>query len=1072
MKRLLIKTKWKLVAFLLLFSIPLVTSAQTITIKGKVIGSDNSPIIGATILVKGTDNGIISANDGRFTIEAQRGDTLVVSSIGYTKRGVIIRQGQDYDIMLSPTENSLNAVVVTGYETQKKIDLTGATATISGQDLQNRPITNVSDALQGQMANLNVTTTSAGGAPDATKSINIRGYTGLGVTGSPLVVIDGIPGGDINTINPLDISSITILKDAAAAAIYGSSAPYGVILITTKEGKKDAAPSITYSNNLSFSQPLYLPQTVNSLQYAEIFNQADVNSGQVPIFTDETIQRIKEYMSGKMKQQTIQDPRPGVDDWYGSGLGYYSGAGPYYGNGNNNWYKIFFKPVSFSQTHNLSVSGGGKSSTYYLSLGYMDKQGQLNFTNQYFKRYNVKANVSTDITKWMTFNLRSSLSQASNQTPYTYPDATGGNWMHQIMRKLPMTPLKNPDGNYSDYSNINLLTHGGKDNYTDNLGVLTGEIVIKPLEGWNITANYTTNQESYNSVDFNKTVYSVLPSGAEVPEFQTSPNNAVYKENYKISGYTANIFSSYQKDINYNHFKILGGYIAQYTSYSETNASNTNLYSNDIPSLSLTYNATPTVGDNMKELATEGFFGRFNYNYKEKYLVEVNGRYDATSRFLPGKRWQIDPSISAGYNISKESFWMPFIKYVNSLKIRGSYGSLGDQWADDATQSNYYPFYPSLGITAPGNSNWIFNDGLEAYTTSPGLVSPDLTWATIKTFDIGADASFLNNRLSISYDWYNRMATDFVGPGQALPAVLGTGVPPENNASIKTTGFDLTINWKDKIGNITYNVQGVLSNYKGTVLKYPNPTKIISTWYPGMTMGQIWGYVTQGLFQSTEEVSKAPNQTKIYGGQWTPGDVRYKDINGDGIISPGDNTVTNPGDRKVIGNTTPQYTYGVTIGAQWKDFDVSLFIQGVAKRQAWINSSMFWGLVPNGAPQWQSGIWIQNLNRWTSTTPNGYFPKYYASNENAKNQQVQTRYLQNAAYMRFKNMQIGYTLPQGLIHKIRLQRLRVYLSIDNLATISKMQKTIDPELSIPGAEGDAEIYPLQRTFSCGIDIGL
>jgi len=1033
-------------------------------VTGTITSAGAAALENVTVKEKNTSNIVFTTADGAFSIRLTgNAGILLIASVGFTEKEVRVSNNAPLKIELDPVANSLEDVVVVGYGQRKKVDLTGAVSSVSSKDLQNRPVTNVSQALQGQVANLNITQSSAGGAPNATPSLNVRGYTGFGVSASPLVVIDGIPGGDINVINPSDIESVSILKDAASSAIYGSSAPYGVVLVTTKQGKKDRKPQVSYNNNLAFAQTINLPHMINSLDFANIYNEAFVNSGRTPWFNDETIQRIKDYQSGQLKEETIKDPNN--DDWYGSGNGYFTGTGPNFGNGNNDWFKIYFRPWAFSQQHNLGVSGGGASSTYYLGVGYQDRQGMYNFMSDTYKRYNIRANLSSEVAKWLTLNFRSSLSRELNNTPATYPDATGGNYMHQIARKLPTTPFKNPDGYYSDYSNIALFTEGGRNTYTDDKSMLTGEIVLKPVTGLNITGNFTYDGRNFNQENFNKVVYSHLPSGNKVVMFQTNPNNSLQKYYTRQDHYVLNLYATYEKKIGRHQLQLLGGYIRDYRTLKSFNAGNSQLYSNDIPSLNLTYNPTPSVGDNDMRLAIEGYFGRLNYNFEDKYLLEINGRYDASSRFLKESRWNLYPSVSAGYVISKEAFWEKFSDVVNVLKIRGSYGTLGDQWGDNANQDNYYPFYPGLGTTAPTSTNWIFSDGRQAYIGAPGLVNPMLTWATIKSFDIGLDAEFLKHRLTASFDWYKRDASDFVGPAQSLPAVLGTAVPRANNASMQTKGFDLSLSWNDRIGKVSYFVKAVLSNYKSKVLKYPNPTKLLADWYEGMTIGEIWGYETQGLFQSAEDVSKSPGQTKIFGGNWTPGDVQYKDINADGVVDFGTNTVTNPGDRKVIGNNTPQYAYGLTVGGSWKGFDLSVFVQGVAKRDAWISSNMYWGIIGG---EWQSTLMSQNMNRYTAETPNGFFPKYYMTGEMNKNMQTQTRYLQNAAYMRLKNLQIGYRLPARLLSKASIQMLRVYLSADNLATITGLQKSIDPEFAV----GDAKIYPMQRTFSFGINVTL
>lgn len=1034
------------------------------TITGTIASAAGESIEGASIKEKGTQNGATSAANGRFSITLQgKSRILEISSVGYVTVSVTLKTTADIRLVLEGADNSMEDIVVVGYGQRKKVNLTGAVATVSSKELQNRPLTNIAQALQGQVANLNVTQNSVGGAPSARPNVNVRGYTGFGVSTGPLVVIDGIPGGDLNNLSPTDIESISVLKDAASSAIYGSSAPYGVLLVTTKQGKQDRKPSISYNNNFSLAEVINLPKMTNSLDFANIFNEAFVNSGRAPWFDDETLQRIKDYQAGTLKDETIKDPN--YDDWYGSGIGYFTGSGPNKGNGNNDWFDIYFKPWAFSQQHNLGVSGGSSNSTYYLGAGYLDKEGMYNFMSDRYKRYNLRANFSSTLTRWMTVSLRSSLSRELNNTPATYNDATGGNYMHQIARKLPTTPYKNPDGHYSDYSNIGLFTEGGRRTSTDDRSMLTGEMVLKPVDGLNITANFTYDGRSLNEDNFNKVVYSTLPSGNQVVMFQTNPNNSLQKSFSRMDHYITNIYASYDRKWGAHSFQVLGGYIRELKAINALSAANSLLYSNDIPSLNLTYNPNATVGDNNMRLAIEGFFGRLNYNYKSKLLLEINGRYDATSRFLKGSRWNLYPSVSAGYVISKENFWNPVANAVNFLKIRGSYGTLGDQWGDNAAQNLYYPFYPSLGTVAPTATNWIFGSGRQAYVGPPGLVNPLLTWATIESLDFGVDAEFLNHRLSASFDWYRRNAEDFVGPAQALPSVLGTSVPNANNAAMRTTGFELTLQWNDHIGKLNYYAKAVLSDYTSKVLKYPNPSKLVSNWYEGMNIGETWGYETVGLFQSAEDVTNAPNQTALFAGNWTPGDVQYKDINKDGVIDFGNNTLGNSGDLKVIGNATPRYSYGLSLGASVYGFDVSVFLQGIGKRDYFTNSNMYWGIIGG---EWQSTVMEQNLDRYTPETPNGFFPKYYMTGEMGKNLRAQTRYMQNAAYLRIKNIQLGYTLPQKYSSRIKMNTLRVYLSADNVATFTKMYKAIDPEL----AQGDAKIYPLQRIISFGLNITL
>ncbi|WP_162946629.1 TonB-dependent receptor [Chitinophaga barathri] len=1020
-------------------------------VTGRILDNTGEVLIGASVIIKGTTSGVVADANGTFRLKnVQKDAVLEIRFTGYVTKDVPVNGRSAIEVSLVVDDSKLSEVVVVGYGTQKKANLTGAVDQVSGEVMENRPVTRISQALQGMVGNLNIGTTSAGGAPNATQSINIRGYTGMGTTGGPLIVIDGVPGGDINSINPSDIDNISIIKDAASAAIYGSSAPYGALLITTKQGKKGKAPSISYNNNLSWAQPINLPQMLNSLEFAEMYNEAFTNANRAKFFSDDAIQRIKDYQSGKMKDETIKSPNAnGWESWNG-------------GNANNDWFKIYFRDVAFSQQHNIGVSGGGSNSSYYVGLGYNDRQGMYNFGDDRYKRFNVRANLSSNLTNWLTVNVRNSMSREIYNTPNTYAGQTGGNYMHQFARKFPSVPLYNPDGRYSATSNVTLHTEGGRLKNVKDQVFLTGEFVFKLAKGWNLTANYTFDGIRQDETNHTKTVLEYLPDGTTANVGGTFPN-AFSRWTSNREHHVINVYSSYEKEIGHHQFKVMGGYIKDLISLTEFSAGNNQLYSDNIPALNLAYGLSPSVSDLVRKLASEGFFGRVNYSYKEKYLLELNGRYDGTSRFLDDARWRFYPGMSAGWNLHKENFWAPLAKTINTFKIRGSYGQLGDQSFLDANGPNYYPFFPSLGTSRPTSTNWLFGGTQQASVSQPGLVNQDLTWVTTTSSNVGVDASFLQDRLTASFDWYIRKASNFAGPSQVLPAVLGTGVPQANNTDIETRGFELMINWADRIGKVNYHLRGVLSDYRGSILKYPNPTGLNTTWYAGQKMGEIWGYTTVGFFTSNDEEAKGPRQTKLSSANWTAGDVKYADLNGDNVIDWGNNTLANPGDRKVIGNNTPRYSYSFIGEADWNGFDFYVFLQGVAKRDAWVGSNYFWGIVGD---EWQSSPFTVHRNRWTPETPNGYFPKYYMSGENGKNTQTQTRYLQNAAYMRIKNVQLGYSLPAHVIQRIKAQKVRFYVSVENLATFTNLVKTMDPELSI----GDAKIYPLQRTYSGGLNV--
>lgn len=1027
-----------------------------ISLSGRVTNTNKEPLEGVSVTVKGTQTGTTTNADGRFQLSVPSVNSveLVFSFVGYAAQTVKAGNRTMFDIILEEAVADLSDIVVVGYGTQKKVNLTGAVAQIGGEKLGNRSVTNVSQALQGQMANLNIASAS-GGAPGAAPSINIRGYTGLGTSAAPLVVIDGIQGGNLNGININDVESISVLKDAASAAIYGSSAPYGVILVTTKSGK-GKKPSITYNNNFGFAQPINLPKTMNSLDFANFMNEASDNSGAAHLVPDEQLQRIKDYLNGTFTDETIANPTPGVDDWLG-------------GNANHDWYKLLFKNYAFDQQHNIGVSGSINKTMYYVGLGFVQQNGVLKDLDDNFRRFNVRTNLHTSITSWLTLNMRSAFSREQKDELNTAGYASWfGNIMHTISRTKPWDPVTYPNGTINP--TFLLFKEGGRSLETIDNAVLTGEFAIHPMEGWDITANYTFDGTYLRASQHLKTLYNnAFPSGNSMP-WIGAPNSFT-RSQYFGQHHTINAYTSYEKQWGKHYFKGLVGYTQELYDDLTLSAGNQFLYSDDLPVLTLAYGATPTVKDAGTQLAVRGGFGRINYNFEERYLLELNGRYDGTSKFMKDVRYKFYPGISVAWVVSKEAFWNPLASVISSFKLRGSYGRLGDQ----SFTSNVYPFYPALSVKPPTASNYLFNNGQQSYVSNPSLVNPALSWIVVSTLDFGADISFLSNRLSFNFDWYRRSMDNFVGPAQALPALLGTGAPQTNSAAMKTEGIEFTVGWQERKGKWAYGINVVLSDYKGVVTKYPNPNKLTTTWYEGQRIGEIWGYETVGLFQSEAEIASAPSQSRLYS-RWTPGDVRYADLNKDNQIDWGNNTLDNPGDMKVIGNTTPRYSFGINANVQYEGFDLSLFVQGVGKRDAAPSptshiSNYFWGITGDPA---QSTGFVQQYDRWSEINSNGYYPKFYFTTaEMNKNKQTQTRYLLDASYLRIKNIQLGYTLPNQLLAKIKSQKIRLFVNVENLATVTKFIKTMDPEFS--NTQGfalgpDGKVYPLQRIWACGLNV--
>lgn len=1022
-------------------------------INGRITDNTGKPLMAVTIQVKGTATGTITDVSGKFSLPAPNNAVLLISSLGYTQKEEPVNGRKIINVVLIPITTGLNQLVVVGYGVQKKLDLTGAVDQISGAQVQNRPVPNLSSALQGMMANLNVYTTGAGGQPDATKSLNIRGFTGLGVSAGPLVLVDGVPA-DINSVNPNDVESISMLKDIASAAIYGSRAPNGVLLITTKHGSKGQAMQINYDNNLSWTNPINNPQTMNSYDFANLYNEASVNAGTGMFFSQSYVSRILQYL---LHPGSIPIVMPTAD----------GGAWDVKNTGvaNNDWYNILMKKNVLSQQHNISLEGGSEKVAYYVAGGVQSQDANLNFTNYYvYNRYNFRTNINADVTKWLTFGMETSFAQTNDKVPYA--NDIGYNWYYEVTRMWPTWPLYAPNGGYD----IGYLPTGMSpyryQSYQVNEGWLKGKVDIKPLQGWLIHGDYAYNYYAQNAQDYRGQTapYSTPRNNHTIGPVVASFNRTATFNHY----HNYNIYSSYERHIGVHYFQVLLGQQEEYQYYSNYSAYNTSLYDINSPSLNLSYGTPPRVGDYGAAWATFGTFGRVNYNYKEKYLLELNGRYMGTSLFPANTRYSFFKSASAGWNISKEAFFRPLSRAINNLKFRVSYGGTGDI-SYFLSGSGYYPYLANLGTKTPPQTTWLFSgpatDSRQPAITAPGLVSPTLTWAKPSMLDIGVDVDFLQD-FGFVFDWYDKRISDLFGPPATYPSTLGTNPPQVNDATTQTRGFDLTLNWHHTYGELGLMARATLSNYNGKVLTYiGNSTNLLSTWYNGEQLGTIWGYKTVGKFQSQAKINAAPSQNFFSNKGWAPGDIQYADLNHDGVINNGTNTLQNHGDLMVIGNTTPQYQYGVTFGANYKGFDISVFMQGIGSGQYYTTSNTFWGTEGGGT---SSPAYKTLADRWTPTNPNGYFPRQIFGS--SQDMQAQSGYLLSLAYWRLKNLSFGYTFPRELIRKIHLSKARIYASVDNLATIAPELKHsyIDPEEISQGGQ----IYPLMKAVSVGVQVSI
>ncbi|MGA1978891.1 MAG: TonB-dependent receptor [Bacteroidales bacterium] len=969
-----------------------------------------------------------------------------------TPQEIPINNRVNIDVVMAELAVGLNEVVVVGYGTEKKSDLTGAIAQVNSSVLESRPLVSLGQGLEGTISNLQITQPT-GYAPGQEAAFNIRGYTSIN-GGSPLVLVDGVVA-DPNTLNPRDIESVTVLKDASSAAIYGARAAYGVILITTKRGNKSQRPTLTLSSSYSIEHPTNVPQMANSLQYMNFVNQANINTVGTVFFDQRATQHITDYYN---------DPAHNPDCYYDPAIDL---TGVYNYCGNTDWAKALYKNGAVKQI-NVSLSGGSDKTQYYASYGLMDQTGFLNPYNDFYNRNNIALNVTSDIFKWLTVSARTKYSFSYQDHPSQNVSGGYENWDIS-----PLIPLKLPNGAWSGEGHFtnpfSNASEGGWDHTRASDLFLTGAITIHPVKGLNINADYTFNPYIQNHDSYIREYYEPRADGTSDLYPWTNPNSI--ENDNTLNFYNAiNIYADYSKSISKNNFKILVGYNQETQTAKFFSAERTNLIDNDLPAINAATGPETINGSNTL-WAVQGEFFRINYDYDSKYLLELNGRYDGSSKFPPNDRYAFFPSVSGGWFISKEAFWDNLKSSVDVLKIRGSYGSLGNQ-----NVPGNFPYVSSYVITtaptgaesAANAASYLLNGTTPVTMQAGNLVSPSLTWEKVNQWDIGVDLGFFKNKLSITYDYYNRATIGMLTAGQTLPAVLGAAVPNENAANLKTYGWDFNAMWKDHVGDFSYSISANLADAQSEITKFSNPTGLLSSYYVGEKIGDIWGFDVAGLFQSNAEIASSPDQSQLYAGTWNPGDVKYVDRNHDGKITFGNNTLSNPGDQHIIGNTTPRYQYGVTLNGAWKGIDLSLFVQGVGKRDLWPNldwadQDRFFGT--NG--YYGFAVGKDEINYWTPQNPNAYFPNNYLSgwgNGGHGNREISNRYLQNAAYMRLKQLTLGYTIPEKIVKKVSISNLRIYFTMQNVLTFTKLTQLYDPEANSTNA------YPIPSSYDLGISV--
>ena len=1049
--------------------------SQSLSVTGSVTDKNNQePIIGASVLVEGTTNGTITNADGEFTLSGvPTGGTIVVSYIGYTTQRIAVNGKTRLTIALAEDTEMLDEVVVVGYGVQKKVNLTGSVSAVKGDALERRPVADATQSLQGLVPGLMVSN-SGTGRPGSSGTLTLRGQGNLDNTANPYILVDGVEM-NLSDVNPNDIESISVLKDAAASAIYGARAAYGVILVTTKKGE-DGKARINYQGTVGWSAPTVLPDMVDSYSFAKYWNDGCTNAGSPRLYSEEKMALLQQY---------IKDPSS-VNPW--AELPANSNMNPAFENselgvGNVDYFDLHYKDWAFKQNHNVSLSGGGKKAQYYVSGGYYSEDGILRYAKMDFSRYNLTANVNSQITDWLKLKVNTKFMHSDTDTPFGDGGISEG-FYHSLARFRPTVSVIDPNGHFTELSMIPYLQSG---TYTttarDRLSLTTG-FEVQPLKNWFIFFDYTYKQMNmeYEALNVSPLIYAadgVSTSKGQRSELGMSPDGKFTRSYARTRYQTINLYTNYLFSLADKHnFTLMGGYQEEDNSYSYMKNAITGLYSTATPNVGMG-TGDKVVVDTRNGWATRGFFGRINYDYDGRYLVEVNGRYDGSSRFAPDHRWGFFPSASLGWNINRERFMESLTDVVSNLKLRASYGLLGNQ-----AGAALYTFAATMELNG-GLGGYIFNDGRHIYTKAPLVVNPATTWEKVESKNIGLDFGFFGNSLTGSFDLFQRDTKDMLGPGEDFPDFFGADAPKTNNARMRNRGWELTLNYRGKIGkDIDYSIGGMLSDATAEVTEYVNPkgSDPAGSWYKGRKVGEIWGYRADGLIQTqaeADEYNQKYDLKYISGKPWTPGDVKYRDLNGDNKIDRGTNSLEGGmGDMTIIGNTTPRYQYTINGSISYKGLTLSAMFQGVGKRDYNAGGGVyFWG----SGPYAQVTVFKEHMDYWREDNKDAYFPKPYIHSAGGvgpfqqKTKTVSDRYIQSAAYCRLKNLTLSYDIPQRWTQKIGMQKVQVFFSGENLLTFTPLMGMFDPEAvftsnSYTGEGG--KNYPMNKVVSFGLVVNL
>ena len=1062
-------------AIALLASCSFSVFAQSQTISGTVSDAVTSePLAGVSIVVVGseTESGAVIGTQtnamGRFNLDVPAGfTTLKFSYIGYITKEQAIK-GQTMNIVLEPDVLLLEEAVVVGFGTQKRANLSGAVDEVDMEALELRSISNVTQGLQGLIPNLNIDYTA--GAPGTEPIINIRGYTSIN-GGSPLILIDGIPAEtrDLNLLDAQDVSSISVLKDASSAAIYGARAAFGVLLIETKRGGSEQM-NVNYTHRTSWDTPTVIPKKVTDpyvyMRWQE--NSSDATPWDYINYSDDMYAWARDRSDNPSSTEAVRVNPNNASQWQYMG--------------NRDWSEYFLSDYGMSSNNTLSLSGSTANTNYYLS-GSMDNQdGALQIDDDNFERLGIRSNVQYRLNQFFNITNLTQMTQSSRNAP-SYLSGESSS-MQSFYLLAPTSWHKNPDRTWANTAAGQLaaqLTEGGDfvDEYNkfQTTFTLRSDIVPSLLS---LNADYTIRSEKQN-YDWDYKKYRIGYGPNDVRELG---NTAVYRYRMDYDYQVLNLYASLNKQFQDHQFSGIIGYNQESYDFYRVNTSITDVISSSLPSISLALGSTNT-SDSYTGWAVQGVFGRLNYIFKDKYIVEFNGRYDGSSRFPENDRFGFFPSASLGWRLDQESFFK--VDAINVFKLRASYGTLGNQSVSD------FGYIPSMSTY---NSGYLVDNNRPLSISAPGMVSSNYSWEEVTSQNIGLDIELLESKIQFNLDLYTRDTEGMLTLGKDLPSVLGTSEPNENAADLRTKGWEVAVNYRDNVNflndRLSFGARLTLADAQSEITSFDNPNQNLNQYYVGAQIGEIWGLTADGFFESEEEITNSPDQSSMV--PWgaiptTVGSIKFADINGDGVITKG-TTVADPGDLKVIGNSQARYRFGINLDFNYKGFDVQTFFQGIGKRDYYPFHYVFWGF--HQQPYNGGFTHLLDYYRAADDSPEAmsqHSQKYIdmgLANANtdsrypvlqAWNMDVNTygagstpnnKYILDASYLRWKNLTIGYRLPVEIIQSLGLSQVRVYLSGENLMEWSEISDIVDPEAVTNNGRGYA--YPFQRRYSLGINV--